>query len=166
MKYYFIGSLADRPLGKMLGKYLNMKMNFLYFPAAENVKFNKDDIVYGTGIPEYVYEKAKVVGPDSKLLKMLNNKIFQYRLLYNKIPTPDFKIFANLEEATNKLFKHKYKLFFTTEHGTGGHNTIIYNGDMGKVIDKLKYNDGAIRVSKLIDKDFDISTHLFIYDKE
>ena len=167
MKYYFIGSLANRPLGKMLGKYLNMKMNFLYFSEAENFKFNKDDIVYGSGIiPEYVYEKATVVAPDFKSLNLWNNKILQYRLLYDKIPTPDFKIFTNLEEAANKLFKHKYKLFFTTENGTGGNGAIIYNGDMGKVIDKLKDNDGAIRVSKFIDKDFDISTHLFIYDKD
>jgi len=167
MKYYFIGSLQNKPLGQMLSKYLDMKMNFLYFPAVDRVKFKKDDIVYGSGvIPEKVYEKANVIAPDSKQIRLWNNKIYQYHLLFDKIPTPAFKVFASFEEAIKWLFHCPDKVFLTTENGAGGLNSIMCNGNIRGVVEKFGSHTGAMRVSKFIDKDFDISTHLFIYDRE
>ena len=167
MKYYFIGSLACKPLGKMLAKYLKMEMNFVYHQAIDKFKCKEGDIVYSNIIlPEKVYEKATVVDPGFKQIQVWNNKIYQYKILFSKIPTPNFKIFANLEQAVNATYRHRQKLFFTSEYGSGGHTSALYTGDMKKVVDKLQGETGAIRVSKFIDKDLDVSTHLFIYDKE
>jgi phosphoribosylaminoimidazole carboxylase (NCAIR synthetase) len=167
MKYYYIGSIPTKPLGAKLGKYLGMKMNYVYCSAMDKIKFNKEDIVYTNGILErQFYEKATVVAPPVATLSMWNNKIYQYHRFFNKIPTPKFKIFKDSGELINFLKTYNEKLFLTSSFGTGGNQSIIYNGKNFKQIIEKFNGLGEIRASKFINKDSDISVHLFIYDKD